>query len=99
MKVAFLDRDGTIIEDYLDEEWRDIKVPVFLKGAFQTLKRLRELDYEIIILTNQYIINQGVISMEQYLEFTRLFKNILLDNVIEVKDIFYYAHTKCENCN
>lgn len=99
MKVAFLDRDGTIIEDYLDEEWRDIKVPVFLKGAFQTLKRLRELDYEIIILTNQYIINQGVISMEQYLEFTRLFKNILLDNGIEVKDIFYCPHTKNENCN
>lgn len=98
MKVAFLDRDGTIIKDYPDAEWRDIKTPVFLKGAIQTLKRLQELNYEIIILTNQYIINQGIISREQYHEFTRIFVKILLDNGIFVKDIFFCPHTKDENC-
>lgn len=30
IKVAFLDRDGTIIEDYPDEKWCDIKTPMVL---------------------------------------------------------------------
>ena len=27
LKIAFLDRDGTIIKDYPDEKWREIKEP------------------------------------------------------------------------
>lgn len=94
IKVVFLDRDGTIIEDYPDEKWGEVKTPVFLNGAIHTLKRLRESNYEIIILTNQYIINQGIISLEQYYEFTRRLVNILLDNDIVLKDIFFCPHTK-----
>ncbi|WP_243140847.1 D-glycero-alpha-D-manno-heptose-1,7-bisphosphate 7-phosphatase [Candidatus Galacturonibacter soehngenii] len=98
IKVVFLDRDGTIIEDYPDEKWGEVKTPVFLNGAIHTLKRLRESNYEIIILTNQYIINQGIISLEQYYEFTRRLVNILLDNDIVLKDIFFCPHTKEEGC-
>ncbi len=32
MKIAFLDRDGTIIKDYPDREWANIKTPEFLEG-------------------------------------------------------------------
>ncbi|WP_069650132.1 hypothetical protein [Caloranaerobacter ferrireducens] len=54
MKVAFLDRDGTIIEDYEDEKWKYVKDPVFIKGAIKALKVMKEKGYEIIIITNQY---------------------------------------------
>ena len=33
LKIAFLDRDGTIIKDYPDEKWREIKEPEFLEGS------------------------------------------------------------------
>ncbi len=55
MKVAFLDRDGTIIEDYEDEFWRNVTEPVFIKGSIEGLKKIRQKGYEIIIITNQYL--------------------------------------------
>ena len=35
LKIAFLDRDGTIIIDYSGEKWREIKEPEFLKVAIE----------------------------------------------------------------
>lgn len=63
MKVAFLDRDGTIIEDYEDEKWKYVKEPVFIEGAIKALKAMKEKGYEIIIITNQYLINEGIITL------------------------------------
>ncbi len=40
MKIAFLDRDGTIVRDYPDETWRLIKEPEFLNGAIEGLKKI-----------------------------------------------------------
>lgn len=33
MKIAFLDRDGTINLDYPDMDWKNIENPVLLEGA------------------------------------------------------------------
>jgi D-glycero-D-manno-heptose 1,7-bisphosphate phosphatase len=99
MKIAFLDRDGTIINDYPDEEWHYIKEPVFIEDSIATLKKLTDLKYHIIIITNQYIINSGIITISQYNAFTDLFKSILQKNGINILDIFYCPHTLDENCN
>ena len=66
MKVAFLDRDGTIIEDYEDEFWRNVTEPVFINGSIEGLKKIRQKGYEIIIITNQYLIDEKIISIQQY---------------------------------
>ena len=68
MKVAFFDRDGTIIEDYPDHKWTHIKDPVFISNSIEILKFVNQRGYEIIIITNQYLINEGFISFEQYQE-------------------------------
>lgn len=59
MKVAFLDRDGTIIEDYEDELWRNKTEPIFIDGSIDALESIRQKGYEIIIITNQYYFNQN----------------------------------------
>lgn len=38
MKIAFLDRDGTINLDYPDQMWANVKEPEFLEGSFEGLK-------------------------------------------------------------
>lgn len=48
MKVAFLDRDGTIVKDYIDEDWRGRVVPEVLVGAVEGMVLLNQLGYEII---------------------------------------------------
>ena len=98
LKVAFFDRDGTIIEDYPDQEWANVKRPVFLTDSIETLKSVRKKGYEIIIITNQYLINEGFILKEQYKEITVMMLNELARHNVEVLDIFYCPHKRNEGC-
>ena len=89
LKIAFLDRDGTIIKDYPDEKWREIKEPEFLKGSIEGLKRLKEMGYDFIIITNQYLINDGIISLNDYQQFTGKFLKKLKEENIDILKIFF----------
>jgi D-glycero-D-manno-heptose 1,7-bisphosphate phosphatase len=60
VKIAFFDRDGTIIKDYPDNDWRNVKHPEFIDNAVRTLKVVIEKGYKIVIITNQYLINEGI---------------------------------------
>ena len=51
----------------------EIKEPEFLKGSIEGLKRLKEMGYDFIIITNQYLINDGIISLNDYQQFTGKF--------------------------
>lgn len=99
MKVAFLDRDGTIIEDYEDEIWRDVTEPTFLDGSIDALKGITLKGYEIIVITNQYLINEEIITLEQYQDFTRKFAKVIKENGAKILDIFYCPHSKEKNCS
>src|SRR5262245_40076214 len=67
-RVAFLDRDGTLIEDrhYLANP----DGVVLLPGVTAAIRRLRAADVSIVIVTNQSGIAQGLITEQQY-EATR----------------------------
>ncbi|MEK5149025.1 HAD-IIIA family hydrolase [Psychrobacillus sp. FSL K6-4615] len=99
MKVAFFDRDGTIIEDYLDHEWTRIERPVFIEGSISTLKEVIKKGYKIIIITNQYIINEGYITVDQYHDINNQVKRELNSQGVELLDVFYCPHGKGEGCN
>lgn len=98
LKVAFFDRDGTIIEDYPDHEWTYVRKPVFLLDAIETLISVKKKGYEIIIISNQYLLNEGFILIEQYKEITEMMLNELALHEIEVLDIFYCPHKRSEGC-
>ncbi|MBB4822933.1 D-glycero-D-manno-heptose 1,7-bisphosphate phosphatase [Sporosarcina luteola] len=98
MKVAFFDRDGTIIEDYPDEKWTGITEPVFLRGAIDTLLQVRQRGYEIIIITNQYLINEGFITWEQYKEIQVKMVNELEKQHVDILAVYYCPHGRNEGC-
>ena len=99
MKVAFIDRDGTIVKDYPDDQWRHISEPEYLEGAIEGLKGLQEMGYRIIIITNQYIIGDGYIQLNQYENFTSKLIRHLEKSGIEVLDIFYCPHNSDAGCD
>lgn len=99
MRVAFFDRDGTIIKDYPDECWRYVEEPEFIPEAISTLKRVQERGYEIIIVTNQYLINEKVITLDQYNTITRKMLRYLSMNGVGIRDIFYCPHGRDEGCD
>ncbi len=53
-KVLFIDRDGTIIKETVDEQIDAFEKLVFYPKAFTYLGKIaKELDYELVMITNQ----------------------------------------------
>ncbi len=53
-RVLFIDRDGTIIKETVDEQIDAFEKMVFYPKAFTFLGKIaRELDYELVMITNQ----------------------------------------------
>ena len=99
MKIAFLDRDGTISKEYPDEEWNSITEPILLEGTIEGLKKIKEKEYEFIILTNQGLISKGIITEKQYEDYTNKLINILKENDIDILKVYHCPHRSIDNCN
>ncbi|AXT19998.1 bifunctional histidinol-phosphatase/imidazoleglycerol-phosphate dehydratase HisB [Flavobacteriaceae bacterium AU392] len=53
-RVLFIDRDGTIIKETIDEQIDSFEKLTFYPKVFQYLSKIaKELDYEIVMITNQ----------------------------------------------
>lgn len=52
-KVIFIDRDGTIIREPSDEQVDSLEKLSFVPGAISALRSLRQLDFELVMATNQ----------------------------------------------
>ena len=89
-KAIFLDRDGVINEEvnYLSDP-NDFK---FIEGSLEALKLLKEMDYLLIIITNQAGIARGYFSEEMLKEIHAKMIQILKQNDIKLTDIFYCPH-------
>lgn len=86
IKALFLDRDGTINEDYgftYQKEKLD-----FIDGIFDLCKRAQDNDFKIFIITNQSGVDRGYFSLEQMNEFNNYMKDEFKKNGIEITDIY-----------
>ena len=83
MKVAFLDRDGTLNIDYgYVHKPEDVEL---ISGAKQALHKLIANDYELILVTNQSGIGRGFFTEEQLHE-----TNERLQDLLELKFLKIY---------
>ncbi|WP_096189604.1 HAD-IIIA family hydrolase [Evansella halocellulosilytica] len=60
---------------------------------------MRKRGYEIIIITNQYLINERFINRSQCEELTTKMIDMLRVHDINVLDIFYCPHARGEGCD
>ena len=91
MKVAFLDRDGTLIKDknYLS----NVNEIEFFSESFKLLKILRDKNYKLIIVTNQSGLARGLISKSQINQInSEIEEQIKLQNLQILKT--YYCPEK-----
>jgi D-glycero-D-manno-heptose 1,7-bisphosphate phosphatase len=68
-KTIFFDRDGTLIIDkiYLN----DPNQIEYLPGVFEALRRLRDAEYQFVVVTNQSGVPRGLVTIENLNEIHR----------------------------
>jgi D-glycero-D-manno-heptose 1,7-bisphosphate phosphatase len=96
IKTIFLDRDGVINKEknYLHK----IEDFEFIKGVFDACKHFNNLDFKIIIITNQSGIARGFYSKNDYKILTQWMKNQLMENGVNILDVFYCPHLPKDKC-
>ena len=60
-RVVFLDRDG-VINQNKDDYVKNIKEFIFLPNSIEAIKKLNQIGFSIIIITNQSVVNRGIIT-------------------------------------
>ncbi|MCB0390485.1 MAG: HAD family hydrolase [Bdellovibrionales bacterium] len=86
-KVVFFDRDDTLIVDrlYLNDP-DDI---TYLPHALEGLKRLRDYDYDFVIVTNQSGIARGLVDPRNLREIHRRIRNEYNRIGVDILDFLY----------
>ena len=97
LKTIFLDRDGVINQEvnylYKIDDFE------FIDGIFDSCRYLQNLDYKIIIITNQSGISRGYYSERDYLILTKWMLSMFTKNNINILDIFHCPHGPKSECN
>ncbi len=89
-KVIFLDRDGTInVEKSYLHKWEDFE---FEKNAIEGLKKLKDLGYEFIVVTNQSGIGRGYYTEEDLINLNNEMTKKLKEFGINILECFYCPH-------
>ena len=98
MKIIILDRDGVInydSEKYVKnaDEW------VAIPESLEAIANLTNLDYKIIVCSNQSGIGRGLFTMEELNEMHEKMHKLIHQAGGELAAIFICPHTPNDNCN
>ncbi|HVN57708.1 MAG TPA: bifunctional histidinol-phosphatase/imidazoleglycerol-phosphate dehydratase HisB [Bacteroidales bacterium] len=88
-KVLFIDRDGTIVAEPEDEQVDSFEKLKFLPGAIGALSGIaRELDFELVMVTNQDGLGTGSYPEETFWPVQNLILDILKGEGVIFSEIF-----------
>ena len=99
MKVLFLDRDGTLIEEPPDEQVDSLEKIRFLPGVFAALTELRAAGFRLAIVTNQDGLGTASFPMKQFDLAHRFVLDAFSSQGIEFDAVFVCPHFKRDNCD
>ncbi len=95
--AIFLDRDGVINRNRLDhvKAWSEFE---FLPGALAALRRLAQLKWPIVVVSNQAMIDRGLVSHAAVDEINRSMCLAIQQAGGRIDAVFYCPHRPDENC-
>ena len=97
MRAIFLDRDGVICKNRSDhvKNWEEFQ---FLPEVKSALADLSQLELPIVVVTNQAIINRGLVTADIVNEIHRRMTAEVAANGARVDRVFYCPHRPDEKC-
>ncbi len=96
--VVFLDRDGVINFDRSDyiKSWSEFK---FIPRSIEAIKELALKEFNVIVITNQSVINRNMVSEKGLEHIHESMKNEVKSGGGLIKDIFFCPHIPEDNCD
>lgn len=97
-RAVFIDRDGVICRNRTDhvKSWEEF---VFLPGAKEALVRLSSTDFLIIVITNQAIVNRGIVPAEVVEGIHHRMVREVVAVGGRIDRVVYCPHRPDENCS
>jgi imidazoleglycerol-phosphate dehydratase/histidinol-phosphatase len=97
-KIAFLDRDGTLIHEPPDEQVDSLEKIGLVPGVIPALLRLRDAGYEFVIVSNQD--GRGTPSFpEDSFKLVQDFVTALFESQgIRFREVFFCPHLPADGC-
>ena len=93
-KCLFLDRDGVINYDYGHVGSKDRFK--FKPGIFNLINKANNLNYLVIVITNQAGIGKGFYSEEEFKKLNKWMLNIFQEKNCYIHDVFYCPYHPTE---
>ena len=97
LKTIFLDRDGVINKEinylYKKENFE------FIDGVFDACLFFQNLNYQIIIISNQSGIARGFFSEKDYHILSKWLIKQFKENGVSILDTYYCPHSPDASCN
>jgi len=96
-KAIFLDRDGVLNKNRSDyvKSLSELEIFPFIP---ECIKKLRKLEYKIIVITNQSAINRGLMNINELEKIHDKIQNFLVKHQTKIDKFYYCPHTPKENC-
>lgn len=97
-KIAFLDRDGTLIWEPLDKQVDQLTKVSLMPGVFPALMRLQEAGYQFVMITNQDGLGTDSFPQEDFRPVQDFVLELFASQGIVFRDIFICPHFEDDGC-
>ncbi|HYH36151.1 MAG TPA: HAD family hydrolase, partial [Candidatus Saccharimonadales bacterium] len=99
MKAVFLDRDGTLVVDPPDLRIDSIAKIHLFPDVFKAMKRLAELDYKVILVTNQAGIAEGRLTEKDFHRLNDIVIELLAPTGVKILKTYFCPHAENGGCD
>lgn len=89
-KAVFLDRDGTINCEV--NILSDVKQLRLMRGVADAIKKINNLGFLVIVITNQAVVARGLITENELADIHKSLTNRLLKSGAKLDAIYYCPH-------
>jgi rfaE bifunctional protein nucleotidyltransferase chain/domain len=96
-RLAFLDRDGTLIRDVAF--LHDPALVELMPGVLEGLKGLQDAGFSLVMVTNQQGIGLGYYTENDFIEVNRALLRQLASAGIGISRIYYCPHSYADQCH
>ena len=96
-KAVFLDRDGVLNKERKDYVKSTKELEIY-ENISQCIKKLKDNDFKIIVITNQSAINRKLTDHENVEKIHNTIQNYLKTRGTQIDGFYYCPHTPDEGC-